>query len=142
MATVRPRRILVLVGGLWLALMAAGCSFSRGNVGDEFKDDVVAGIKKGSPRAEVVKALGAPDRIIEINGREVLQYYRYDIKAGSLLLILVNFSRLKIKSDDLYVFLTREGAVDEVVFGKRTNRMNFQFWPFGRSKDEPDEPSE
>jgi hypothetical protein len=142
MGMVRPHRLLVVVGGLLLVLMAAGCSFSRGNVGDEFKDDVVAGIKKGTTRAEVVKALGAPDRIIEVNGREVLQYYRYDIKAGSLLLIIVNFSRLKIKSDDLYVFLTRDGVVDDVVFGKRTNRMNFQFWPFGRSKDEPDEPSE
>ena len=96
----------------------------------------MAGIKKGATRAEVISKLGAPDRILEVNGREVLQYYRYDIKAGSLLLIIVNFSRFKIKSDDLYVFLNRDGQVENVVFGKRTPGMKFQFWPFGESKDE------
>jgi hypothetical protein len=130
-------RRLILAYGILVVL--AGCSFSRGSVGDEFKDDVIAGIKKGATRSQVVAALGAPDRILEVNGREVLQYYRYDIKAGSLLLILVNFSRLKVKSDDLYVFLNREGMVEELVYGKRTDRMKFQFWPFGPSKDEPSE---
>ncbi len=125
-----------LVGLIVFVLVATGCSFSRGNIGEEFKDDAIAGIKKGTPRAQVVSTLGAPDRILEVNGREVLQYYRYDIKAGSLLLIIVNFSRLNIKSDDLYVFLNRDGVVDEVVFGKRTDRMKFQFWPFGNSQED------
>jgi len=34
-------------------------------------------------------------------------------------------------TDDLYVFLNKNGVVDEVVFGKRTDRLEFQFWPFG-----------
>lgn len=108
-----------------------GCSYSRGNVGDEFRTDNVAAIKKGQTRAEVVTALGAPDRILEVNDHEILQYYHYDIKGGSLLLLVVNFSRVNIRSDDLYVFLNREGIVQEVVFGKRTEGMKFQFWPFG-----------
>jgi outer membrane protein assembly factor BamE (lipoprotein component of BamABCDE complex) len=107
------------------------CSFSRGNIGDEFKAEDVAAVKKGaSTRQDVVSALGAPDRIIEANGHEIFQYYRYDIKVGSLLLLIANFSRLNIRSDDLYVFL-KGGIVQEVIFGKRTDRMEFQFWPFG-----------
>jgi outer membrane protein assembly factor BamE (lipoprotein component of BamABCDE complex) len=122
-----PALVIVLCVGL-----ISGCAFSRGNVGDEFKNEDVGAIKKGvSTRADVVRSLGAPDRIVQANGHEILQYYRYDIKAGSLLLIIVNFSRLNIKSDDLYVFLNKDGVVDEVVFGKRTDRLKFQFWPFG-----------
>ena len=109
-----------------------GCSFSRGNVGDQFKDEAVAAIKKGvTTRAEVVAALGAPDRIVQANSHDIFQYYRYDVKAGSLLLIIVNFSRLNIKSDDLYVLFNKDGVVEDVVFGKRTDRLTFQFWPFG-----------
>jgi outer membrane protein assembly factor BamE (lipoprotein component of BamABCDE complex) len=117
---------------LLCASLASGCSFNRGTIGDEFKQEDVAAIKKGvSTRTEVVSALGAPDRVVEANGHEILQYYRYDIKAKGLFLILLNFSRLNIKSDDLYVFLNKDGVVDEVVFGKRTDRLEFQFWPFG-----------
>jgi outer membrane protein assembly factor BamE (lipoprotein component of BamABCDE complex) len=112
--------------------LAGGCSFNRGTIGDEFKQEDVAAIKKGvSTRTEVVSALGAPDRVVEANGHEIFQYYRYDIKAKGLFLILLNFSRLNIKSDDLYVFLNKNGVVDEVVFGKRTDHLEFQFWPFG-----------
>lgn len=82
----------------------SGCSFNRGNIGDRFKAEDIAAIKNGvTTRTEVVSALGAPDRIVQANGHDIFQYYRYDIKAGSLLLILVNFSRLNIKSDDLSV---------------------------------------
>jgi outer membrane protein assembly factor BamE (lipoprotein component of BamABCDE complex) len=118
---------LVLVG------LLVGCSFSRGNIGDEFNAGQIETMKKGvSTRADVVSALGAPDRIIEAGGHEIFQYYRYDIKVSSLWLILLNLSRLNIKSDDLYVFLNRQGVVEDVVFGKRTDKLKFQFWPFGK----------
>lgn len=119
--------------GLALCLaLPTGCAFSRANLGDVLNDEDIQAIKKGqSTRAEVTTRLGAPDRIIEANGHEILHYYRYDLKAGSLLLILLNFSRVNIKSDDLYVMVNREGVVDEVVFGRRTDRMEFQWWPFG-----------
>ena len=115
-----------------LFILVTGCAFTRGTVGDQLRDEDVSAIKKGATtRAEVVSALGAPDRIVEANGHEILQYYRFDVKAGSLLLILLNFSRINIRSDDLYVFLNRNGVVDDLVFGRRTNRIEFQFWPFG-----------
>jgi outer membrane protein assembly factor BamE (lipoprotein component of BamABCDE complex) len=121
--------LLVLVP--LVVLLQTACAFNRGTVGDELKTAAVSSIKKGvTTRAEVVSTLGAPDRIVAANGRDILQYYRYDIKAGSLLLILVNFSRLSIKSDDLYVFLDRNGLVDDVIFSRRTDGMEFRFWPF------------
>lgn len=75
--------------------------------------------------------LGAPDRLLALNGRDVLQYYRYDAKAGSLLLIVLNFTRLSIKSDDLFVILDRDGIVEDVISSKRTENLKFRFWPFG-----------
>lgn len=112
-----------------------GCSFSRATLGDEFNASQIETIKKGeTSRADVVAILGAPDRVLPMNGQELFQYYRYDAKAGSLLLILLNFVRLNIKSDDLYIWFNREGLVQDVIFGKRTQTLKFQFWPFDKNK--------
>lgn len=113
-------------------IVVQGCAFSRGTLGDEIRADAIASIKKGtSTKAEVLALLGAPDRLLQVNGRDVFQYYRYDAKAGSLLLIVINFSRMSIKSDDLFVILNREGVVEDVISSKRTDGMEFRFWPFG-----------
>lgn len=122
----------VPVQALLLLLLIQGCAFSRGTIGDEIKNDAVASIKKGgSTKTDVVSLLGAPDRVLQVNGRDVYQYYRYDAKAGSLLLILANFSRLTVKSDDLFVMMNQNGVVEDVIVSKRTDGMEFRFWPFG-----------
>jgi len=121
--------------GILLAVMILtlnACAFSRGTLGDELKPESINSIKKGvTTRAEVLAQLGAPDRMLQLNGRDLFQYYRYDAKAGSLLLILVNFSRVSVKSDDSFVLINREGIVEEVIASKRTEGLEFRFWPFG-----------
>jgi hypothetical protein len=113
-------------------IMTQGCAFSRGTLGEDIKSESVAAIKKDTTtKAEVLALLGAPDRLLQVNGRDVFQYYRYDAKVGSLLLILINFSRVSIKSDDLFVILNREGIVEDVILSKHTDGMEFRFWPFG-----------
>ncbi|GMV51763.1 MAG: hypothetical protein NBKEAIPA_00821 [Nitrospirae bacterium] len=120
----------VLLALLILTLNA--CAFSRGTLGDELKTETINSIKKGvTTRAEVLAKLGAPDRIVQLNGRDLFQYYRYDAKVGSLLLIILNFSRVTIKSDDLFVLVDRDGVVEEVIASKRTEGLEFRFWPFG-----------
>ena len=114
-----------------LVMLMYGCAFNRGTLGDDIKAEHVASIKKGvTTKADVLALLGAPDRLVQLNGRDVFQYYRYDAKAGSLLLILVNYSRLSIKTDDLFVIFTREGLVEDVISSRRTDGMEFRFWPF------------
>jgi outer membrane protein assembly factor BamE (lipoprotein component of BamABCDE complex) len=116
-----------------LAMLLHGCAFSRGTLGDEISSESVAAIKKATTtKTEVLSLLGAPDRLLQVNGRDVFQYYRYDAKVGSLLLILVNFSRVSIKSDDLFVIFTSEGIVEDVILSKRTDGLEFRFWPFGQ----------
>mgnify|MGYP003561719025 CR=1 FL=1 len=113
-------------------LLMQGCAFSRGTLGDEIKTETVNSIKKGvTTRSEVLALLGAPDRLLQLNGRDLFQYYRYDAKVGSLLLIVLNFSRVSVKSDDLFVVINREGTVEEVIASKRTEGLEFRFWPFG-----------
>ena len=115
-----------------VAILIQGCAFNRGTLGDDIKPEAIAAIKKDqTTKTEVLSLLGAPDRLLQVNGRDVFQYYRYDAKAGSLLLIVLNFSRLSVKSDDLFVIVNREGLVEEVISSKRTNGMEFRFWPFG-----------
>ena len=115
-----------------VAILTGGCAFSRGTLGDDIKTEAVAAIKKGvTTKTEVITLLGAPDRVLQVNGRDVFQYYHYDAKGGSLLLILINFSRLSIKSDDLFVMVGQTGIVEDVISSKRTEGLEFRFWPFG-----------
>jgi len=121
-----------LLGFVMAALLLQGCAFSRGTVGDDVKAEMVATIQKGTTtKTEVVNLLGAPDRLLQLNGRDVFHYYRYDAKAGSLLLILLNFTRLSVKSDDVFVIVNRDGIVEDVISSKRTDSLGFRFWPFG-----------
>jgi hypothetical protein len=114
------------------ATLSHGCAFSRGTLGDDIKTEAVGSIKKGvTTKSEVLALLGAPDRVLPLNGRDVYQYYRYDAKAGSLLLILINFSRISVKGDDLFVMINQDGIVEEVISSKRTENLEFRFWPFG-----------
>jgi outer membrane protein assembly factor BamE (lipoprotein component of BamABCDE complex) len=114
------------------AMLIQGCALSRGTLGDDIKTEAIDSIKKGvTTKTEVLTLLGAPDRVLPLNGRDVYQYYRYDGKVGSLLLIVVNFSRVSIKGDDLYVMLNQNGIVEDVISSKRTENLEFRFWPFG-----------
>ena len=115
-----------------LVILIQGCAFSRGTLGDEINAEAITALQKGeTTKDEVIHLLGAPDRLVQLNGRDVFQYYRYDAKAGSLLLIVLNFTRLSIKSDDLFVVLNQNGIVEDVISSKRTADMKFRFWPFG-----------
>jgi hypothetical protein len=115
-----------------LIILIQGCAFSRGTLGDDINADAIAALHKGkTTKVEVINLLGAPDRLLQLNGRDVFQYYRYDAKAGSLLLIVLNFTRLSIKSDDLFVVLNHDGLIEDVISSKRTNGLKFRFWPFG-----------
>lgn len=112
---------------LIVAVLYQGCAFIRGNYGAELGQGDITTIQKGiSTRADVAAVLGAPDRIVEANGREIFHYYHYDVKSGSVLI----FSRTNIKSDDTFVIINGAGIVEEVVSGKRKGPLEFQFWPF------------
>ncbi|RPH77425.1 MAG: outer membrane protein assembly factor BamE [Nitrospiraceae bacterium] len=109
-----------------------GCVVTRGTVGEPFQEEAVSAIKKGTTTmAEVVSLIGAPDRIVRGNDREIFHYYYYDGKSPAMLLLLLNFIRMDVKSDNLYVFFNRDGIAEEVVYGKRTGRTRFKLWPFG-----------
>ena len=126
------RIVLLLVFVAAIANLTQGCAFSRGTLGDDIKTEAVSMIKNGvTTKTEVLGLLGAPDRVLPLNGRDVYQYYRYDAKAGSLLLILVNFSRISVKGDDLFIMINQNGVVQEVISSKRTENLEFRFWPFG-----------
>jgi hypothetical protein len=116
-----------LLGFFVIALFLQGCAFIRGNYGEELGQGDIATIQKGvSSRADVAAVLGAPDRIIDSNNREIFHYYHYDVKSGSILI----FSRTNIKSDDTFVIFNAAGIVEEVISGKSKGPLKFQFWPF------------
>jgi outer membrane protein assembly factor BamE (lipoprotein component of BamABCDE complex) len=119
-------RSLLLI--LAVAILTAGCAFVRGTYGEEVQPLDLSSIKKGTTtRAEVASLLGAPDRIVEVNGHEIFHYYHFDMKSG----LIIIFSRTNIMSEDVFVFLDGKGIVEDIVVGKKKPSPDMQFWPFG-----------
>lgn len=113
-------------------IVTQGCVVTRGTLGEPLRDESIAQIKKGaSTTSEVVALLGAPERIVRGNDREIFHYYYYDGKSPALLLLILNLVRMEVKSDNLYVFFGRNGLVEEVLYSKRTPNVEFKLWPFG-----------
>lgn len=121
-----------LVSIIIVLTLAQGCVVTRGTIGEPIEEAAISRIKKGTTTmAEVVSLIGAPDRIVRGHDREIFHYYYYDGKSPALLLLLVNFIRMDIKSDNLYVFFNTSGIAEDVVYGKRSDHTQFRLWPFG-----------
>jgi hypothetical protein len=123
---------MILIRSLLLAAAAAtliqGCAFFRGNYDDDFKQEDVESIKIGaSTRQDVANIPGAPERVIEVHDQEIFHYYNYTLKSGTVLF----FSRTNVVGNDLYVFFSPDGIVQQVVLGRQKPPPKLQFWPFG-----------
>jgi outer membrane protein assembly factor BamE (lipoprotein component of BamABCDE complex) len=111
-----------------VAILVQGCAFFRGNYDDDFKQEDVESIKIGaSTRQDVANLLGAPERVIEVHDKEIFHYYNYTVKSGTLLF----FSRTNVVGNDLYVFFSSDGIVEQVLLGRQKPPPKLQFWPFG-----------
>lgn len=122
--------VLLLVG---LSLLINGCVLSRGRVGNPIQEESISQIEKGITKKEsVVTLLGAPDRIIVGNDKEIFQYYYYDGKSPGLILLVFNILSVNVRSDNLYVFFDQQGIVQDVIYGKRTPEVDFTIRPWGK----------
>jgi outer membrane protein assembly factor BamE (lipoprotein component of BamABCDE complex) len=123
---------MLVVRSLLLVVVATtlvqGCAFFRGNYDDDFKQEDVESIKIGaSSRQDVANILGAPERVIEVHDKEIFHYYNYTVKSGTVLF----FSRTNVVGNDLYIFFSPDGIVQQVVLGRQKPPPKLQFWPFG-----------
>jgi hypothetical protein len=81
----RRSLLIGLTLSMLIAIGAEGCAFSRGDLGAPLDATRISDIKNGrTTEAQVVAMLGAPDRIQEINKRQVFHYYRYAMKHGTV----------------------------------------------------------
>lgn len=123
---------MILIRSLLLVATAAtllqGCAFFRGNYDDDFKQEDVESIKIGTAtRQDVAEILGAPERVIQVHDQQIFHYYNYAVKSGTVLF----FSRTNVVGNDLYVFFSPDGIVQQVVLGRQKPPPKLQFWPFG-----------
>jgi outer membrane protein assembly factor BamE (lipoprotein component of BamABCDE complex) len=123
---------MLVVRSLLLVVVATtlvqGCAFFRGNYDDDFKQEDVESIRIGaSTRQDVANILGAPERVIEVHDKEIFHYYNYTVKSGTVLF----FSRTNVVGNDLYIFFSPDGIVQQVVLGRQKPPPKLQFWPFG-----------
>lgn len=116
-----------LIGSVLLLAFTQGCAFVRGTYGEEVQQGDIMAVKKGvSTRTDIAGILGAPDRIVEANGREIHHYFRFDVKSGFILF----FSRTNVRSEDIFVIFDKAGILEEIIMGKKKPPLEFQFWPF------------
>jgi outer membrane protein assembly factor BamE (lipoprotein component of BamABCDE complex) len=124
------KSVLLLIG---ICLVVNGCVLSRGRVGNPIQEESLSQIEKGiSKKDSVVTLLGAPDRIIVGNDKEIFHYYYYDGKSPGLILLVFNILSVNVRSDNLYVFFDRQGIVQDVIYGKRTPEVDFTLRPWGK----------
>lgn len=118
---------------LVLSLVLQGCVISRGRVGNPIDEHNLQQIQKGvTHREQVVELLGAPDRINQAPDRDIFQYYYFDAKSPALILLIFNLITLNVKSDNLYIFLDKQGVVQDIIYGKRTDGVDFTLRPWGK----------
>ena len=121
--------VAILIAGI----LFQGCIVSRGRIGNPIDEESLHKIEKGvSDRSQVVTLLGAPDRIDQGNDKEIFQYYYYDAKSPALMLLVLNIITLNVKSDNLYVFFDKQGIVQDIIYGKRTDSVEFALKPWGK----------
>ncbi|MBM4139032.1 MAG: outer membrane protein assembly factor BamE [Nitrospira sp.] len=122
--------VLLLVG---VSLLINGCVLSRGRVGNPIQEESLSQIEKGSSKKElVVTLLGAPDRMVVGNDKDIFHYYYYDGKSPGLILLVFNILSVNVRSDNLYVFFDKQGIVQDVIYGKRTPEVDFTLRPWGK----------
>lgn len=117
------RTMIVLVLGL--TLMLQGCTISRGRAGKPLDETNINRIEKGvSTKDAVVTLLGAPDRIIVGNDKEIFHYYD-DGKTPGPMLRLLRIMSINVRSGNLYVFFDQQGVVQDVIDGKQTPEVDY-----------------
>lgn len=117
------RTMIVLLLGL--TLMLQGCTISRGRAGKPLDETNINRIEKGvSTKDGVVTLLGAPDRIIVGNDKEIFHYYD-DGKTPGLMLQLLRIMSINVRSGNLYVFFNQQGVVQDVIDGQRTPEVDY-----------------
>ncbi len=123
------KTVVLLLG---LTLILQGCIVSRGRVGNPLDEAGIQRIEKGiTTKDVVVTLLGAPDRIIVGNEKEIFHYYYYDGKSPGLILLVLNIISVNVRSDNLYVFFDQQGIVQDVIYGKRSPEVEFTLRPWG-----------
>jgi len=123
---------MIVIRSLLLVTVAAtllqGCAFFRGNYDEDFKQEDVESIRIGSSTTQdVATILGAPERVIAVHDQQIFHYYNYAVKSGTVLF----FSRTNVVGNDLYVFFSPDGIVQQVLLGRQKPPPKLQFWPFG-----------
>ena len=103
------RIIIVIVLAL---VLTQGCVVTRGNAWrSHFKKRPSRRSRKARRRwPKYVSLLGAPDRLFRGNDREYFTTISTTRKCGKLASHLMNFIRMYIKSDNLFVIFNRKGS--------------------------------
>ena len=81
MSLFKPLAGIVIVLSL---VFTQGCVVARGTIGEPLQEDSISAIKKGTTNmAEVVSLIGAPDRIVRGNDRDIFHYLSSNSKCNT-----------------------------------------------------------
>ncbi|MGD9577244.1 MAG: hypothetical protein AB7Y74_03205 [Syntrophorhabdus sp.] len=118
--------------GVFLFILASGCSIGRVYVGSELKYNPTDKIVPGqTTKSQVLENFGAPDLIQRQHDGDVFiytyirrNYSKLSIQEPIITnLLLFSYSNIQEKKDNLVILFDREGAVKSFGFQRRTDEL-------------------
>ena len=98
-----------LLAVLALAPLLGGCFLSRSYVNDPIDPETLASLRPGaSTAADVVAALGAPTRVVELGNRSAYEFEHRKLKRTGLFLILIGLLNEDTRADRVWVFFDEQ----------------------------------
>jgi outer membrane protein assembly factor BamE (lipoprotein component of BamABCDE complex) len=136
MPTPTTRRLRCALLVTLIASASLGCVLSQSTDGTSISDEQISVIQPGtSTRADVVRVLGAPEKIIYSNlehdplFERAFQYKRTRRKSTFFTLILFSGARSDTNVDNIFVFFDDAGVVEDIAYRLDMDRPRFA-WPW------------
>ena len=123
------------VGAASLALLGLlllpSCFFARTRLNEPIESAREVNLPPGTPAAEVVAVLGAPQQVVEIGDRSAYRYEFAQTKRAGLSLIVLTMINEDTRSDRVWAFFDREDRLTHLATSFEADGTRYKL-PFQR----------
>lgn len=97
-----------------LCVIAPSCWMSKSSTNEPLELRLIQTIKPGMSAAEVVRLLGAPAFVVELEPRKAYLYEHNNSKTAGLMLVVLVLSNTDTRSDRAWVFFDENDKVTHI----------------------------
>jgi len=97
-----------------LCVIAPSCWMSRSSTNEPLDLRLIQAVKPGMSATEVVRLLGAPSFVVELEPRKAYLYEHDNSKTAGLWLVLFLFANTDVRSDRTWIFFDENDKVTHI----------------------------